>query len=128
MILTEEELNVAVKTYQKRLRLEDWTISVHLVPQRLIQDGAMAACKLNLVRKDALVSIATPETYIGSIEEPQNMLRDLYHELVHLLFPTVQVSGTDLELFEHGVEVLANVLFESRPLDDGDIEDKYNIF
>ena len=125
VVLTEEELNVAAKTYQKRLRLEDWAVMVQLIPQRLIGDGACAAVKFNLTHKDALVCIATPETYVGSVEEPQNMLSDLYHELIHLLFPTIHAEGTDLELFEHGVDVLAHALFSSQPLGGAD-DDNYN--
>ena len=83
VVLTEEELNTAVKTYQKRLRLEDWVIEVHLVPNRLITNSADAEIKYNFMRKDAVIVLSTPETYIGSVDEPQNMLRDLYHELQH---------------------------------------------
>ena len=53
VVLTEEELNQAVKTYQKRLRLDDWTIKVHLIPQRLIHEACSAEVKYALMRKDA---------------------------------------------------------------------------
>lgn len=123
VILTEDELNVAVKTYQKRLRLEDWSIVVRLVPQRLIFGESAAAVKYNLTRKEAVVCIAEPATFISSLEEPQNMLHDLYHELIHLLFPMFKPDeGVERDLYEFGIDTLAYALFASQRIDGRDVD------
>ena len=124
VILTEEELNVAVKTYQKRLRLQDWQVAVHLVPQESVDDMACAAIRYHSVYKTALIFIPTAETYHGSHTRPQNMLRDLYHELIHLLFVGVSVDeGLEHMIFEQGIDILANALFSSRPLEGAEESD-----
>ena len=120
IILSKDELEVAVETYKQRIRLVDWRIHVVLAPQSTHPGNAPSSIEYNLSHKTAIISIATPDTYMCSLNEPQNMLRDLYNKMIHLLFFTVKLDGLDEALFEHGIEVLANALVNSRPLTESE--------
>ena len=123
LVLTEEQLREAVETYKKRLKLRDWDIDVHLVPQRAIdeKDGQASVIIQN---KNAVICMPTPETFWSSADRPYNMLLVLCHEMLHLLFPYIKEdifrSHSEAEMFEQGLNILAEVIVGSKPIEEGE--------
>lgn len=130
LILTEEQLRQAIETWKPRLKLQDWVIEVELVPQRLIE-GYDGKVRTEMLGRRAMISIPTPDTYYpNATGRVQNMLLTLAHEMIHLVFPHVHKqselfpSVTDYDMWEQGIETIAELLINSKPI--GEEDDRIN--
>ena len=83
-ILTQEQLEAALKEWQAILRLQDWDIEVSLAPQHTLVNESLGEITYSNNRKKAIIRIATPDTFHSEIDEGQDMLDLLVHELLHL--------------------------------------------
>lgn len=98
VILNEEELKELCLEWQKILRLQDWTIVVHIERQRDLPDGAQANIRYTLATKKALIRIVDAIDYPPDSMLPQDMEHSLVHELAHLhLGPCTAEDGTIAE-------------------------------
>lgn len=113
VIYTEEDLNKLCKEYQELLRLQDWQVRVLLVDQFTIA-GNQAEVSHSLMRKEATISIPTPETYASELSPHQNMEKDLIHELIHLYFSGYQfdeLTGMGHKVFEMTINLLTGAIY-----------------
>ena len=120
-IYSETQLNQLCKHYQKLLRLEDWNIEVQLVHQSTMPK-ANGRLEYDPGYKAAILKIPTPDSYnTDQIGYPQqHMLHGIIHELVHLQFGVIDSylpddSEVSDQLYEQGVNLIANVLVEYLP-------------
>lgn len=78
------------KTWQKRLRLEDWRIEVNVLRQNhMTLEGALAECSWSLERKTGTINLLDGIDSAGLVSEitgGRDMEKDLVHELVHYHF------------------------------------------
>lgn len=82
-------LKAEVKTWQRRLRLRDWTIEVCIRRYSDMPDDAIATIETFDERKDARISVLAPcdlpllkDRFFGS--EASNYSLSIVHELLHL--------------------------------------------
>ncbi|MFA5880550.1 MAG: hypothetical protein WC834_00015 [Eubacteriales bacterium] len=108
-IFTEEELKEKCLEWQKILRLQDWTIVVHIERQRDLPDGAQANVRYTLSTKKALIRLVDATDYPPDSMLPQDMEHSLVHELLHLhLGPCTTEDGTITE--DQAIESIADGL------------------
>ena len=103
VIFSQEELQEKLKTWQKRLRLQDWIIKVHIVRGRDMKlEECQAEVSWTIAKKTATVRIIDPLDYPSDVTDPQDMENSLIHELLHLhLAP---ITGGDVDGVFHIAE------------------------
>lgn len=116
---TQEALEAGLAKWQAILHLQDWEITVALVPQTAWDDrGQMGDCSVQSQSFSASIRIATFDTldHIG-YRGQEDMERTLVHELLHCLFRGEQLfdgkpSRSQRCAYEHAIEQTARVLVE----------------
>jgi hypothetical protein len=87
----ETRLDHQMKVWQKRLSLEDWTLTVRLVRQSEIDPKTWGAAEWDPVAKTGTISVLDPRDYnLHGGELKLDMECTIVHELVH-----IQVSQLD---------------------------------
>lgn len=95
--MTEEELQALCEVWQKRLRLQDWTVVVRIVRGRELPDGAEGQVTWVLSRREALIKVRDPIDYLPEGMVPEDMEANLVHELLHLYFAPFDAEDDSLE-------------------------------
>lgn len=107
-----EELLTA---WQKRLRMEDWTIKLETdcAPEDFRLDSVCGECEYQEVNKSAVVRILDPKFY-GDRILPFDYERILVHELLHAKFALLENSENELQnrLVHQLIEELARAFTE----------------
>lgn len=96
--MTNKKLRKLCTVWQKRLRLQDWTVSVEFVGGADI-DGSFARTRKSGNCKAAKTLIARPETLELDLLGSHDVEVTLVHELLHL-----QAGGFDQLIKEDTVE------------------------
>lgn len=93
--MTNKESKVLLEKWKNRLRLQDWTIKLHinLAPDDMSLDGCVGCTDWSEVNKTARIEILD-EKYYGDRLVPYNFEETLVHELLHLKF-TFWCQSTD---------------------------------
>ena len=91
MTPVETRLEHQMRTWQKRLGLEDWSLTVRLVRQSQIDPNAWGAAEWDPDNKTGTISVLDPRDYnLHGSELRLDMECTIVHELVH-----IQVSPLD---------------------------------
>lgn len=118
--LTIEELEAGLKKWQAILHLQDWEITVELVPQSHFAERTQSAsASIKSFRRGAHIRLASLET-MDLVAHPldADMERSLVHELVHLvflpedLFESENLPAHRNRAYEIAVESMSRVLVE----------------
>lgn len=83
--MTQTQLNKLREVWQKRLRLQDWDVSVAFAPRSEVEGDGVTYFKSRLMAADIKIcteATATPQTG-GQTYTPEQVL---IHELLHLYF------------------------------------------
>lgn len=99
-VVTQAQVQRWLKSWQKRLALDDWEISAHVVPGRDLKPDTLGNLRWNSADKTATIRVMDPGDYdLPAAEIPADMEYTVVHELVHLqLAMLVKVSGSkDIE-------------------------------
>jgi hypothetical protein len=113
--VNEAELRELCALWQKRLRLQDWNVSLEIVNARDL-DGGFANCRTVLREKAALIRVTDPADSTSADTEifgGRDVEEDLVHELLHLScepFSPEDRDSTEYEAIEQMVGVLANCI------------------
>ncbi len=84
-VVTEAQVQRWLKSWQKRLALEDWNISAHVVPSRELKADTLGNLRWNSASKIATIRVMAPCDYdLPETEIPNDMEYTVVHELVHL--------------------------------------------
>jgi hypothetical protein len=87
----EIRLDHQMKTWQKRLGLDEWNLTVRLVRQSEIDRDTWGAAEWDPVKKSGVISVLDPRDYnLHGSELRLDMECTIVHELVH-----IQVSPLD---------------------------------
>ena len=87
----ESHLDHQMKTWQKRLSLEDWNLTVRLVRQSELEPNSWGMAEWDPVAKTGVISVLDPRDYnLHGGELRLDMECTIVHELVH-----IQVSPLD---------------------------------
>lgn len=92
VILTQLQLEERLAYWQKRLRLQDWLITVEVCRMREI-DGSQARNHYQRVHKMARIYIGDETDYSPIQKHPLDMEWNLVHELLHLHFDALLTFG-----------------------------------
>jgi len=90
-VLTEPELTALCAEWQKRLRLQDWTVKVKIARERDMDANRAGQILWVSLKKVALIKILDSVDYNHTDGWPQDHEETLVHELLHLhnsRFPT----------------------------------------
>lgn len=119
IILTDDELRACCCEWQRRLRLQDWDITIKRVRSSAYRDGTAKAgdVEVSQEKRMAVIRVTEPDDYDNQ-QNPdfgidQDMERTLVHELVHLHFaPLWHVIKGDIEdrFEEHAVNAISAAL------------------
>lgn len=100
-----------VAVWQKRLKLDDWTVSVVMTRKADLKQGTMAGIRWDKGKKTATMWAMDAADYAVSDEE---MLKDLeftvVHELIHLELASLPKSEASRRKEEFAVNQLAEAL------------------
>ncbi len=90
--------NQLLKSWQKRLRLNDWTFKVIDLcsPEDFKLSGVCGECDYQEVNKSAIIRIISPDFY-GDRLIPFNYEKILVHELLHVKFALLENSENELQ-------------------------------
>jgi hypothetical protein len=107
-VMTLDELKEAAVYMQEILRLQDWRLELiigrgpHRFPfgghREALTDNDNAQCFINRHKKAALVKVVAAIDYADEYE-PQDMLRSLAHELLHLHIEPIMPKLDDVERY-----------------------------
>ena len=81
----ENRLDRQIKSWQKRLGLEEWNISLRVVRQSEIDKNSWGASEWDAAAKSAIISVLDPRDYnLRGGELKLDMECTIVHELVHI--------------------------------------------
>jgi hypothetical protein len=99
--------------WQERLQLEDWHISVVMLPRAELKSKTLGGIRWDKKKKSAVISVLHPSGYRLPYRE---MLDDLeftiVHELVHLELASLPRSEASRSNEEHAVNRLTEALLK----------------
>ena len=111
-VVTEAQVRHWLKSWQKRLALEDWSISVHVVRSRDLKPDTIGNLRWNSANKTASIRVMDPFDYdLPAAEIPADMEYTVVHELVHLQLAMVPKAPGSKEMEERAVNRIGEALF-----------------
>ncbi len=100
--MSEAQVETWVKTWQRRLHLEDWKIELQIVRTGDLKPDTLGNLKWNTTEHSARIRVLSPVDYdLPALEVPQDIEYTIVHELVHL-----QLSVLPRDLGKKDVEEL----------------------
>ena len=118
MILTDKELIQACQYYSAILRIQDWNIKIKLVDRETI-DNNDGSVKIDAYYKRATIMLPTSESMPVCNDNPYNMLENLLHEMVHVVFfmanQKIPKDTLDYCLWESSIDRMAGLIMEGFP-------------
>jgi hypothetical protein len=111
--VTDTRLADWVRTWQKRLRLDDWNIEARFVRVSELKPDTLGNLKWNSVARQASIKILAPQDYdlpAGEIEE--DVEYTVVHELVHLQLSALPRDLNRRDTEEQVVNRLADALMQ----------------
>lgn len=115
--VSQRQLDVLRREWQKRLRLQDWKITSRFVapgdrPENM--HDAVGYNFINEAAKEGRISILDPELADdGEMERSEDIENTLVHELLHChLAPFFTEEEPEATLMEQAIELLAGALCE----------------
>lgn len=109
---SQVQLEERLRYWQKRLRLQDWSIEVRIARLREMDQDCEAQVNWILSRKMATIQILDQVDYPPDTMGSRDMENDLVHELLHLHFAPINVhfgesSQTYSTFEEQAIESIA---------------------
>ena len=110
-IVTEEQTQDWLRTWQKRLRLEDWKIEVKIVRIWELEHGTLGHIDWSTPRKEAVIKVLNPADYeLPPDKIPADMELSIIHELVHLHLSVLPLTKASRGAEEQVVTMIADAL------------------
>lgn len=118
VILTNEQLRACCDEWQRRLRLQDWTVLIRRVRAAEYGEGKCVAGQVEwgLAKRAAVIKITEPEDYAlqcnKDFETVQDMEITVVHELLHLHTApfTLQQEPYESTAEEQAIDAIARAL------------------
>lgn len=113
---TQEQLDAALKEWQKVLQLQDWKVKASIVRGRdMFMEDSAAAVRWTFPKKMATIVLLDPLDYEPNRDFPQDHEKSLVHELLHLHyagFDSTEPGSVELDLLEQSIEAISTALVE----------------
>lgn len=105
-------VQAALAYWQRRLRLQDWHVTVEVVRGRKLDDLNLGECHSNLENKEAKIFLRDPIDYDPQSMIPSHPERTLVHELLHLHCLPFDPKNNTLEAtaLEQAINCIASAL------------------
>jgi hypothetical protein len=111
--MTNKQLEKLCRTWQKRLRLQDWDISIKFSRRADMGDYNWGHTESQRTSKSAHIFVCHPwdahPQWMGGYGTEHTVV----HELIHLHFPVEPADKTEAYLLEQGIDLLAHALVEA---------------
>ncbi len=103
--------NERLAVWRQRLNLEDWKISVAMIPRSELKPKTLGHIKWDKAKKSAVIWILDPSDYRVPFREMFNDMEfTIVHELVHLELASLPRSEASRSSEEHAVNRIAEAL------------------
>jgi hypothetical protein len=110
-VATQSFLNQKLWLWQKRLKLQDWTIAVKLAPLSHLRPRTLGNINWDRKQKSAVISVMSPADYkLRGQAMLDDMEMTVVHELVHLHLSGLPRSEDTKKVEEQAVNMLADAL------------------
>mgnify|MGYP003344497782 FL=1 len=107
----DDFLGQKLASWQKRLKLEDWKVTIHLTPKAALKPGTLGGIKWDKKKHTAELSIITPDDYhMTEAAMLDDMEFTIVHELVHLELASLPKSEASRSTEEFAVNQLTDAL------------------
>jgi hypothetical protein len=109
----ESRLDQQMRAWQRRLRLDDWSLRVQVVRQQELDRNTWGNAEWDPVKKTGTIKVLDPQDYnLKGAELRQDMECTIVHELVHIRI--APLDANDYEIREEIVNSIMNGLL-NRP-------------
>ena len=107
----DEFLAQKLQSWQKRLKLEDWNVTITLTPRAALKPGTMGGIKWDKKKHTAVMAIIAPADYnMTEAAMLADMEFTIVHELVHLELASLPKSEASRSNEEFAVNQLTDAL------------------
>lgn len=114
--MTDEQVQGWIAKWQKRLDLEEWTISAKVVRSADLPPSAVANIHWSIPRKRATLKVlSSVDSNLRKSEIPRDTELSVVHELIHLSMARLPLDPNHTELEEETVKRISSALLN---LDD----------
>ncbi len=111
-VVSEAQVDTWVRTWQRRLSLEDWEISAQIVRSSELKPDTLGNLKWNSASKTATVRVLNPVDYdLPPAEIPTDIEYTVVHELIHLQLSVLPRDPGAKETEERVVNRITEALF-----------------
>ncbi|HUS08420.1 MAG TPA: hypothetical protein VMZ52_19100 [Bryobacteraceae bacterium] len=112
-LLTEDQVRGWVKSWQRRLALEDWQVEVKIVRIWELPQGAIANIHWSLPNKKAIIKVLhTIDSNVARSGVIKDTELSVVHELVHLSMAKLPLDPNHTELEEETVKKISMALLD----------------
>jgi hypothetical protein len=107
----EDQLQVWIGKWQKRLGLEEWTVEGKVVRTAELPPGAVANIHWSLPKHKATLRVLSSEDYnLRRSDIPRDTELSVVHELIHLTMAKLPLDPNHTELEEDTVRKISSAL------------------
>ena len=111
LVVTEDQVQVWIEKWQKRLGLEEWTIEGRVVRTTDLPPGAVANIHWSLPKHTATLRVLSSADYsLRKADIPRDTELSVVHELVHLSMAKLPLDPNHTELEEDTVRKISTAL------------------
>ena len=109
----EAQVSNWVRTWQKRLRLDDWKIETRIVRSTELKPDTLGNLKWNSISRTAVIKVLTPADYdMPAADVPEDMEYTVVHELVHLQLSVLPRDLNRKDVEEQVVNRISDALMQ----------------
>jgi hypothetical protein len=110
-LLTDEQVRAWVTKWQRRLRLEEWTIEARIVRAWDLPQGAVANIHWSLPKLKATIKVLnSADSNLTEEEIPRDTELSVVHELIHLTMARLPLDPNHTDLEEVTVKRISEAL------------------
>lgn len=96
MTFTTDTAKTALEYWQKRLRLQDWDLTLEIVRKSKITTGEFAEVEWSRIYRNAEIKLLDPVDFEEADTARQKDMEDsLVHELLHLVLRDCRINSRD---------------------------------
>ena len=110
-VVPDEQVQLWVRVWQKRLHLEDWNIETRIVRRSELKPETVGNLKWNSANRTAVVRVLSPLDYdMPALDVPEDMEYTVVHELIHLQLSVLPRDSNAKSTEEQVVNKIAEAL------------------
>ena len=112
-VITQAQVDVWTKSWQKRLDLGEWKITTQIVRATDLRPDTLGNLRWNSDNKSAVIKVLNPLDYdLPPAEIPVDIEYTVLHELIHLQLSVLPHDGSSKMVEEKVVNRMGEALFQ----------------